>query len=1063
MSDASSKHPDFETLAGLAEGRLSADRRTAVLAHLDECEGCMSEVELANEAIQQEQVNVAASHPRQAWTWLVAAGVVVAMLGYALLRQPWRRSPESLLVAAVPRSARLVEARLTGGFAWAAYRGAARSAQTHADPELLRLDGAAADAIERGKRDPSAPAQHTAGVALVLIDHPLDAVDRLRAAAAAAPNDARNWSDLAAAEYSAAQSLGRPSLYAQALGDAEHAVRLDPRLPEALFNRALILGRMGLLDEERRAWSDYLAIDTNSEWAVEARHRLALLSGDAAPPFERNRSRIEAAAAAGDAATVRAIVDGDRERARTFGEVEYLGRWGEALQRGDAAGAAAALAVSRACGDALAALSGESLLRDAVRVIDSAGDRASLAEAHVVYRRARILYSKGNPSGAEDGLRRAAALFAAAGDPLAFIARYYAASARFDRHDTAAARQELEALAAELRERPQYIDAAAQVQWELGLCRSAGGDWSGGLASFSDAAAGYRRLGERSNLAMMNGLRAWILDLLGRPEEAWAARIDALAAESRARRGDRLATALRWATDAEARAGHGDAARALLVMEARMHRSAGNDDQLVHALARETELDVSLGDDAAALAAAEEARRTAARVADPALRMREIAVAQLAAAGAELRRDPAKARGLAAEAARGLEAGGLRVRLPDAALLRARAAIRLGDRDAAARDLDDGIAALTLLRVDVGAGGITTGIDDTARQLFEEAVRLHVDRDASAAFAYAEHARILDRNVTVDARALQQRLAGSGTVVIEPFVLRDEVIVFAIDERGVTASRHRIARADLDALVARGAATELYDALIRPAEATVAHARHLVVVPDPHVVDVAFAALHDGKRYLVEQLPVSIAPSASSLTRSPWHAPRSIVATALGDVADGALAALPESAGEVADIARLYPRSETLPHATLAALRDAAAHADVVHVAGHTMRDGSGDPALLLGDHERVAWSDIAAQPFAHAETVSLSACETLRHAVRADAHARSLGGAFLAAGAHYVVGTLTPITDVDARTMFKEIHRQLAAGVEPSEAVRRAQLTEMTARRGGWQAVAVMSNVIPF
>ncbi|HEY6140323.1 MAG TPA: CHAT domain-containing protein, partial [Thermoanaerobaculia bacterium] len=70
---------------------------------------------------------------------------------------------------------------------------------------------------------------------------------------------------------------------------------------------------------------------------------------------------------------------------------------------------------------------------------------------------------------------------------------------------------------------------------------------------------------------------------------------------------------------------------------------------------------------------------------------------------------------------------------------------------------------------------------------------------------------------------------------------------------------------------------------------------------------------------------------------------------------------------------------------------------------------------------------------------------------------------AFLAAGARYVVGTLTPIGDADARALFREIHRQLAAGVEPAEAVRRAQLAEIAAHRDGWRAVGVMTNAIPF
>lgn len=1062
MTQRTGQHPGVETLAEYAEGRLAPHELPAVLEHLENCESCMTEITLTNETIREEGIAAPpATETRRRWFPLAAAIAAIA-LSLAAVRQGWFQSPERRLVAAAPQSARMVEPRLTGGFTWAAYRGIVRAGQSDADPERLRLQGAAAEVIDRGNHDNSAASQHASGVALVLIDHPLEAVERLRKAANAAPDDAKNWNDLAAAEYAAAMALGRLSLYPQALGDADHALRLDPRLPEALFNRGLILGRLGLTGEERRAWETYLATDGTSQWAAEARQHLERLPPEGGgSSFERGRPRLEAASVAGDAATVRALVDGDRERARAFGEVEYLGTWGESLHNGDAAGAARALAVSRAIGNALVSLSGESLLHDAVQTIDAAPEPAVLAEAHVAYRRGRIAFSRNNPTAAEGDLRSAAALFGAAGDPLAFIARYYAASARFDQHDGAGAERELTAIANELVAHPQYIDAAAQVRWELGLCRGGNGDWSGALAAFSAAASDFRRLGERSNLAVMNAQQAWVLDLLGRPEEAWAARTASFAAESHEHRGERLANVLGWATVAEVRAGHGQAARALLAIEERMHRAAGSYDMLVHALEREAELDAALGDDAGAFAAAAEAGQAAGRVRDAALRPREAAVAQLAMAVAELNVHPRQARDLSIQAVAGLEAGGMRVRIPEAQLLRARASLQLGDRGDAARAIDAGIAALDLLRVSVAGGAVTTGIYDAAPRLYEEAVRLHLDGgDVAGAFAYAERGRIRLGGTPADATTLQRRLAGSGTAIIEPLALESELVVFTADERGVTASRHPLGRAGLEALIGGHDDSALYDVLIRPSQPMIRRARRLVVVPDAYLAGVSFAALRDGDRYLVEQLPVMLAPSAGAIARGANCARRSVVAASLAEPG-GDLRALPEGENEAGDVARLYARGEMLSHPTFAALRDAAMRADVVHIAGHTVRGGTGDPALVLGN-ERVAWSDVAAQPFAHADTIALAACETLRDPGRADVHALSLGAAFLAAGAHHVIGTLTPIADTDARNIFLEIHRQLAAGLEPSEAVRRAQLSDMAAGRSGWRAVAVMSNSIP-
>jgi CHAT domain-containing protein len=144
--------------------------------------------------------------------------------------------------------------------------------------------------------------------------------------------------------------------------------------------------------------------------------------------------------------------------------------------------------------------------------------------------------------------------------------------------------------------------------------------------------------------------------------------------------------------------------------------------------------------------------------------------------------------------------------------------------------------------------------------------------------------------------------------------------------------------------------------------------------------------------------------------------------------------------------------------ATPAALRDA--HADVLHIAGHTGRDRSDDAALVFAGHERLAWSAVAAMPL-HARVVTLSACETLRDPAHAGGRALSLGAGFLAAGARDVVGTLVPVTDTDARVLFRNVHRRLAAGVEPSEAVRLAQLDDLAAGGSAWRALAVATTRI--
>ncbi|HVR40501.1 MAG TPA: CHAT domain-containing protein, partial [Thermoanaerobaculia bacterium] len=205
-----------------------------------------------------------------------------------------------------------------------------------------------------------------------------------------------------------------------------------------------------------------------------------------------------------------------------------------------------------------------------------------------------------------------------------------------------------------------------------------------------------------------------------------------------------------------------------------------------------------------------------------------------------------------------------------------------------------------------------------------------------------------------------------------------------------------------------------------------------------------------------------IAPSASALTFTPPRATHSIATIEVPSTKD--FAGLPAIESELADVASDYREHIAIPssRATLASIRDAAARADVLHIAGHTeARPGLGDAALMLD--EPVSWSTIAASPFHRACTVVLSACETLRTPRSPQSRALSLGGGFLAAGAADVIGTLTPITDEDARTIFGAFHKHFARGEDAASALRNAQLEAITnGRKTAWRAVALLTNRIP-
>jgi hypothetical protein len=1046
-----SECPSSETLAAFAEGRLKGAQAAAVVAHLDTCDVCVADVALGMRAVEEEGIHVV--RPRRWMPWLsaVAAAVVIA-LAIPFVRE-WRRSPIEQLAGAAPKAARLVEPRLTGGFAWAPYHGSERSAGSpKSDPERMRLTGVAGEVVARAQRDASADAQHDAGVAMVLTQNAEEAIARLEQAASAAPS-AQTWSDLAAARYAAASDLGRPALYPQALAAADNALRLDANLTEALFNRALILQRMGLADAAREAWTRYLAADPSSKWAAEARAHLAELpASQKSSQFERIRPRLEEAAARGDAKAVCSFLAEHSARARAFAEGEYLGRWGEAVLQKKDDEARRWLAIVRAV-----ALDQNELLCDAVQAIDDASQPERIAAAHAAYRAGRIAYSRQQLDPALAELRRAAALFAETRSPMALVAQYYIAGVHLAQHEPTAG-MELQRVLAAADAHPGYRSLRAHVRWELGRAYMFDYDWARAIAALSESARMFRDAGDRANEAVVDGILAYCLGTEGRGDEAWTWRIHALRALSAEGNAARLATAINGAMRADFLAGRHDAALALARLPQPVTGNAEQRSLVLDALVFESMLESQQGRTADALDTARRAGALAQTIDDPSLRARRLADVDVAVAAADP--DSSAAAATLTRAIDFYRSNDLPLFLPEPLLLRARRS-----PETAARDLEEGMQIVERHR---GEGG--TGILDADRALFSEAIRLALDRrDEAAAFAFAERAR----GASVTLGDVQQRLAGSATAVLEIAMLPGEVVSFAISENDFQSARRpkdaaalaRLAGASLSE-DGHSAAAALYDALVRPVAPVLARARHVVVVTDPRLESVPFAALYDRETgtHLVERATVAMAANAGSLQRETDRGGASVVTMSLPAGEDTGTVALPQAREELVEIASLYPRAKTIAsgEATLSALRDALSAADIVHVAGHTERQPAGGEHALLFAGSRASSRTIAAMPLPRARLLVLAACETLRPPASPETRALSVGGAFAAAGVGEVIGTLTPVGDRDARTFFRDLHRHLAAGSGAGDALRLAQLDAIRgASSRAWRSVALITSRI--
>ena len=232
----------------------------------------------------------------------------------------------------------------------------------------------------------------------------------------------------------------------------------------------------------------------------------------------------------------------------------------------------------------------------------------------------------------------------------------------------------------------------------------------------------------------------------------------------------------------------------------------------------------------------------------------------------------------------------------------------------------------------------------------------------------------------------------------------------------------------------------LYDLLLRPL-AAVQHATRLVIVPHGNLHYIPFHALHDGTGYIVERHEVVYAPSATILQHClarPRVALDNAVVVGVPDIR------IPQVGTEIAAIRDAVPRATVLwdAAATVAAVRDLASSAPIVHIASHGQfrADNPLFSALQLFDG-RLTVSDVAAlrlQP----GLVVLSGCETGRQRIAPGDELLGLVQGFFQAGAASLVVSQWPVDDATTATLMQRFYVALQAGLTPAAALRQAQQT---------------------
>jgi CHAT domain-containing protein len=319
-------------------------------------------------------------------------------------------------------------------------------------------------------------------------------------------------------------------------------------------------------------------------------------------------------------------------------------------------------------------------------------------------------------------------------------------------------------------------------------------------------------------------------------------------------------------------------------------------------------------------------------------------------------------------------------------------------------------------------------------------------------------------------RAFQGTLKDMGhdAVIAQYIVLDDKVAILLASPNAVVARESKIKRQDLYAQVVafrkalsdsnedpKPQAQALYQVLVAPIAGDLrqAGAKTLMLDLDDMLRYVPFAALYDGKSYLVENTSVVMVTEAvrdklGTAPKSAW----SVWGLGLTKSGPG-YAALPYAGAELNGIAGqkgILAGKVMLDQAfTESTLRDGLDQSyPIIHIASHfQFTPGSMDDSfLLLGDGNHLTLGQIKTKlNFSSVELLTLSACETAlgddstsHHGVEVE----GLGAIAQQAGAKAVLATLWPVADASTAALMRALYQAHKVDrLDKADALRQAQL----------------------
>ena len=1083
---------DPEMLAAYIDKRLPPDERAVVEAKLatdpDSYE-LLVELIHANEALKGEQpqedeapatgdrpepqaavVPLVPKAPRTRG-WAIAGGVLAVAAALVLVV---RLQPDLLqrlrggdavdplmakLVDAVGEE-RYIEARLTGGFKYGPLRSVTRGPGDLSQQNLALL--AAAGELQRRASEGSTPEASAAlAVALIQLGDLAAGIEKLETAKTT-PQDSDALSNLAAAYLARSEVERRAADLALALDTVEKALAISPNLPEALFNRALILEKLGLTRVAVEAWRAFIRVDNGSAWSYEAGERLEVLSNRPSAMSLEDATKLVLA----NSTPPCELVDRDGLLMREVVEDSLLPKWADAYRLNDKAATNTLLMAASNLAECLDDKSAGALTLGAVNAIlrSTPESKSELASAHQLWRVGRQGYATSDPTKFGPAFATAEIAFRRNGSPLHLWTRQYAIGVKFFEGNL----DEALRLTDELEEDPQLVKGSVlwgRLQWNKASLCFQRADFSCSLAGYRSALEVFERAAERENIVAMHQSLAESYGRIGIEREAWEHHLLAIAGVRFLRDYRRVHAAVASpGFTADIAELHGAAYD--FFREGRLRAIAA------HELNFQFDAEAGMGRSLVArhqYAAAERVLRDALllreRVQNPSMKARHTAEIYAGLAEVEAARanwsESLKWSDSALEAAGSVSS---EYRVAAFHLQKGRIWHRSGRFEDARQSFETGVGLIESKRALLDQADQRVAYTDRVWDLYGDLVSLTaLDLgDPMAALNWMERGR--NRSTGLKDGRLVQLVAPESGLPADRGILAVSrtnrgVFVWLLTSTGVTF-RHAADASEIDAFAdprldpsARVLAAT-FDLLIRRFSPELQPIRRLTVVPDWNTQTIPFAALRDSSsaQPLVEQLDIDYSPSVSVALAT---AKRPRASTALRSVvvvsgaerdAVGYGVALPGAEREADEIAALYPASIRLrgATATLGALQSAMHRADVLHLAMHARADGRYLDRFTLDIIDQSTGAPMTADTsFAGGngpQVVVLAACRTARGPLVRGEILMSLARPFMIAGSRTVVATMTDIPDQLTHKFMTSFHGGLTNGLEPNSAFSSAQ-----------------------